>query len=312
MRWQLCGWYDKDFSHTDLGMYRRWLSRKLDELERVLDDARRRQIGIIVDLHSPPGGASEDGTTRIFLESKFQEAFLESWDSIVNRVGGSPALAGWDLVNEPNQNQPSPTGLKDWRELQIEVARRIRVSDSTTPILFEVAGNSHPEKFGLLRPVDLQGIVYEVHMYWPHAFVMQGFRPPWKDTIPYPGTWQGRPFDKDAIRSILEPVRSFQLATGARILVGEFSALRWAPGASQYLADCISIFEEYGWDWTYHAFREYPGWDVEVADEPWSPHGKPIPSKPTERESVLRAGLSKNRNFPVDGSWGWSKWSAGW
>jgi hypothetical protein len=26
--------------------------------------------------------------------------------------------------------------------------------------------------------------------------------------------------------------------------------------AAGYLRDCIDLFEEYGWDWTYHAYRE--------------------------------------------------------
>ena len=68
---------------------------------------------------------------------------------------------------------------------------------------------------------------------------------------------------KDYLRGILKPVRDFQLKHGARIYVGEFSAVAWAPGAEKYLEDCIALFEEYGWDWTYHAFREWQGWSVE-------------------------------------------------
>ena len=26
---------------------------------------------------------------------------------------------------------------------------------------------------------------------------------------------------------------------------------------------CIALFRDYGWDWTYHAFREWEGWSVE-------------------------------------------------
>lgn len=62
-------------------------------------------------------------------------------------------------------------------------------------------------------------------------------------------------------------MRDFQLKYGARIYVGEFSAVRWAPGADRYLEDCISIFEEYGWDWSYHAFREWSGWSVEHSED---------------------------------------------
>ena len=30
-----------------------------------------------------------------------------------------------------------------------------------------------------------------------------------------------------------------------------------------WIRDCIDILEEYGWDWSYHAFREWDGWSVE-------------------------------------------------
>lgn len=62
---------------------------------------------------------------------------------------------------------------------------------------------------------------------------------------------------------MLAPVRDFQMRHKARIYVGEFSAVAWAEGADRYIADCIELFEEYGWDWSYHAFREWHGWDVE-------------------------------------------------
>jgi hypothetical protein len=63
-------------------------------------------------------------------------------------------------------------------------------------------------------------------------------------------------WDKPQLRKALQPVRDFQLAHHVGIYVGEFSALRWAPGACNWLRDCIDLFEEYGWDWTYHAYRE--------------------------------------------------------
>ena len=77
----------------------------------------------------------------------------------------------------------------------------------------------------------------------------------------YPNCVKG--WDKEFLRRQLQPVRDFQRKHKARIYVGEFSAVAWAEGADQYLADCISLFEEYGWDWTYHAFREWHGWSVE-------------------------------------------------
>ena len=47
--------------------------------------------------------------------------------------------------------------------------------------------------------------------------------------------------------------------------VGEFSAIIWAPGKSayNYLSDLLDIYESEGWDWAYHAYREWYGWSLE-------------------------------------------------
>jgi hypothetical protein len=50
-------------------------------------------------------------------------------------------------------------------------------------------------------------------------------------------------------------------------MVGEFSAIAWAEGADRYLQDCMELFDEYGWDWCYHAFNEWRGWNVEYAGD---------------------------------------------
>ena len=77
---------------------------------------------------------------------------------------------------------------------------------------------------------------------------------------------------------------------GARIYVGEFSAAAWAPGAETYLRDCIELFEEYGWDWTYHAFRESRVWDVEMEGPHW--HGM-VPADDSPRKRALLDGLRR-------------------
>ncbi|HXP89452.1 MAG TPA: hypothetical protein VN931_00850, partial [Fibrobacteria bacterium] len=66
------------------------------------------------------------------------------------------------------------------------------------------------------------------------------------------------------------------------------------PGASRYLADCISLFEEYGWDWSYHAFREYQGWDLEMEDLPRKEPALHATS-PTDRLQVLLDAFRENR-----------------
>ena len=66
----------------------------------------------------------------------------------------------------------------------------------------------------------------------------------------------------------MEAVRKFEQKYGAKIQVGEFSVAIWAPGGASYLDELVSIFEEYKWDWTYHAFREWDGWSLEHEGTP--------------------------------------------
>ena len=115
------------------------------------------------------------------------------------------------------------------------------------------------------EPLPMDNVVYEVHFYEPFEFTHQrvlGTRP-W--TEPWPNPEKG--WDRAFLEKALKPVRDFQRKHGARIYVGEFSAICWAPGAENYLRDCIGIFRDHGWDWTYHAFREWPGWSVEHEGE---------------------------------------------
>ena len=98
------------------------------------------------------------------------------------------------------------------------------------------------------------------------------------------GTCNGAPLNREYLRKILKPVRDFQLAYNVQIYAGEFSAARWAPGAADYLRDCIDLFEEYGWDWSYHAFREWDGWSVEHGSD--KEDRKPV-SQDTDRKKVL-------------------------
>ena len=107
----------------------------------------------------------------------------------------------------------------------------------------------------------------------------------------------GEVWNKDWLRRNLQPIRDFQARHRCRIYVGEFSAAAWAPGAENYLRDAIELFEEYGWDWTYHAFRESPIWDVdkEAPEGVASPKSKDmVPAKKeTARKRVLLEGFRK-------------------
>ena len=130
-------------------------------------------------------------------------------------------------------------------------------------------------------------------MYKPHAFTHQGVHDnPVGPT--YPGVIGGRAWDKEEVRRALEPARRFERDFGVPIYIGEFSAIRWAPGTSarDYLRDLIDVMEEYGWDWAYHAYREWPGWSFEHGPDPKD--DRPSAS-PTDRGLLLKSYFERNR-----------------
>lgn len=297
IRWQLINpAWDRYSVPSDPAQYEQWLMPRLDELAQVLDQAQKVGIKVVVDLHFPPGGRDKDGTLKMVMDKALGEYFMKIWVGIAQRFKGHPAIWAYDLMNEPVQKRPSPPGVRDWFDLQAETAKRVRAIDPTTFILIAADNWDAPDAFAWMRPVWVPSVIYTVHMYWPYEYTHQGtdgraWSKP-EEQPAYPGTFNTLPFDRAALARHLAPVKDFQLTYGARIFVGEFSVVRWAPGAAQFLTDEISLFEDYKWDWAYHAFREETAWSLEDEDLPYKTVNKA--AAPTDRLQVLLSWWARN------------------
>jgi hypothetical protein len=293
IRWQMTTRWGEKNGDRDLAQYDAWLDGKLAELDQALAACSKYGIKVVIDIHSPPGGRYDDGSMAMVHEKLYQDHFVKVWQKIAARYKGNPAVWAYDLINEPVQGAPPPAGIADYLGIQVLAAKAIREIDPVTPIAIASDGWNSPSAFAYLEPVPVPNVIYQAHMYFPHSFTHQGvYNTPEKPVV-YPGIIDGKPCDKEALREYLKPVRDFQLAYNVHIYIGEFSAIRWAPGDSglRYLSDCIDIFEEYGWDWSYHAYREWSGWSLEhgpdKADE------QPTQA-PTERMKMMLNWFSKN------------------
>ena len=277
------GWDAKNDPSRELAGYMEWLDGRLDHLERdILPWAEKYGVWVVVDLHAPPGGRN-GGDMAMFYDQRWNDAFVEVWRKIARRFTGCRMIYGYDLVNEPKQ---SDRALCDYWNTQRRAAEAIREIDPDATIIVESNGYDSPGGFTYLSPLAMDNVIYQVHMYEPFAFTHQGIHKGFGPTT-YPGEAKG--WNRDYLVKRLAPVLEFQRKHKARIYVGEFSAVAWADGAERYLADLISIFNEYGWDWTYHAFRESPCWDVEK-EGPSIP--KMVPAPDTPRKRVLLNGFS--------------------
>ena len=259
--------------NQDLPEYWAWVDSRLDNLVDVLGWAEARGMKICVDLHSFPGGLrTGDRETNMFFDEKWADAFVETWKRIATRVKGHPAIYGYDLINEPKQTTFAP--ISYW-EVQRRAAEAVRAIDPDTAIIVESNMAASAGTFRYLSPLAMDNVIYQIHFYGPMAFTHQGVASNMRKQngkIPFwPDPSKG--WDRDYIRRTVAQARLFQEKHKCRIYVGEFSAVGYAPGADQWIRDAISVFEEYGWDWTYHAFREWAGWSVEhEADNPDAEH----------------------------------------
>ena len=292
VRTQICRNFRKIGTDRDLAEYDHWIDSILDHYEKMFKLGHEKYgLSFVIDLHTPPGGMLKNSDMAMFHEKVYADHFIEVWKRIATRFRGNPAVLAYDLINEPIQLKPAPY---DYWNLQKAAAEAIRKIDPDTPIMIESNYGDSPSSFTYLPPLKMKDVIYQVHMYDPAQYTHQGIgkHSGLLGKISYPSVTGNIRYDRERLRKDLKPVREFQNKHNARIYVGEFSAAVWAPGADRYLADCIAIFEEYGWDWSYHAFREAKIWSLEHEGESWSTLR---PSTDNPRKQILLNGFRKNR-----------------
>ncbi len=270
---------------------RMWLDEAVDHLvENVLPWARKYGMMVVVDMHQVPGGFFKAfGAQGVFTRQEFAEDYFDAWRRIARRLKGNhDVIYGYDLMNEPHQKVV--TGKWNYWTIQGRAALEIRKIDPVTPIVFNANEASSPEAFRYFSPVALDNIIYQVHFYRDNKYTHGRWTSPDK-ALKYPD--ESRGFDKEYLRRRMVHARRFQEKHGARIYCGEFSACGWAPGAERWMQDVIDIMEEYGWDWTYHAFREAPMWSVEHVFDGNCKGAKAVPSSDNPRMRVLKDGFRK-------------------
>ena len=270
IRWQLVRFYSKD-DEVGFAGYDRWLDGLLDKTDLVVAWAAKRRIKVVLDLHSPPGGKFLEGgyvgaNGGLFTDPKAQEHFIEVWRKMAKRYRGNDTIWGGDLVNEPVDEGTAP-GCMNWQALALAAGRAVREIDPQLTLIIEPPKWGGAGGFTYFNPLPLERVVYSFHMYEPLRFTHQKVFNHDESAVAYPGVIDGQEWNRAALVKAMQPAIDFALRYRVHLYVGDFSTIRWAPGAEKYLADVTSIFEEHGWDWSYHAYREWPGWSLEYGTD---------------------------------------------
>ena len=270
----------------------------LEGLEHVLKLAEKYHIYVI------PAAGFRRNTDILYEESGvacFQTTLVELWKYIAKEFGTNPWLLGYDLLNEPN----SKNEIQYWWNVTVPtLVREIRAIDKDTYLVVQPTPWGNVEGFRKLTPIKDPKVVYSFHFYRPHNYTHQGVgvHKLTKGKFVYPGNlinFDTSPeiyWDRNQMCKEVADVLEFQEKYSVRIWCGEFSAIRWAPGAAQWIADAISVFEVYGWNWCYYSYGEWNGFNPTFAHdskENFNPDG----GERTDRLQVLENALKLNRKY---------------
>lgn len=273
--------------------------RHLDGIRVALHLAEKYDMQVIITV-SDIIGRKIDVMFTDSAGAGYEKELIKVWRYIAGEFGTHPNVIGFDLLNEPNTKEE----MELWqKQLLPALCKEVRAIDKNTYLVIEPGPWGLPWGFENFTPIDDPKVVYSFHHYMPHSYTHQGihnYKTSAFTNKSYPGMlslFGDTPpimWDKEELEKSMEIAIAFAQKNKALMFIGEFSAIRWAPGASQWIKDSIAIFEKHGWSWAYHSYRGWNGWNPTFdANEPDS--NDPDGGKMTESLKGLVEVWRKNK-----------------
>lgn len=268
----------------------------LANLERLVSLAHRNRLWCVISYRTGPG-RSEFSIVReaagewfphsmvndgVWFSHAAQAAWAAMWRETASRFGDHPAVAGYQLMVEPNANACVQDGpiwnastfyarygnrTPDWNRFYPLCMTAIRAVDRATPIL--VAGENHASPYWLDRliPTRDSRSVYAVSVYEPFHYTHQEQQDTTSPST-YPGwvygpqstNWVG----PDWVDALLDRLQAYKRWQNVPVAVTEIGVQRWQPGAARFMHDYLSGLEARG--------INYALWLWESSDPRYSKH----------------------------------------
>jgi endoglucanase len=237
-------------------------------LDRAIADCARHGLYVVLDLHALPGGQNRhwhcDNPTHhpAFWDHRhFQDRAVHLWEALADRYRGNPAVAGYNIMNEPGDIDGDR--IKPFYDRVVAAVREVDPGH----ILF-LDGNRYATEFAAFRGSEPYGnAVYAAHDYHLPGFGYGG---------PYPGVTRGIYVDRAQVERIFLERTQFMRDTGTPIWIGEFGPVFTGDADRdeqryQLLADQLDLYAEHGAGWAIWAYKDLGAEGVvsAAADSPW-------------------------------------------
>lgn len=138
-----------------------------DRLDWFVDCCARRGLYVVLDLHAAPGsqnGNDHSGDitgSHLWEEAQYQDRTQYLWEQVAAHYRGNPAIAAYDLLNEPGGKLNS-TGVTQW-DFFDRLYRAIRAVDGEHIIMMESCWE--PENLPAPERYGWENVVYQYHYY---------------------------------------------------------------------------------------------------------------------------------------------------
>lgn len=240
-------------------------------LDVMLDECKRLGIVAVINYGQFPLG-SLDNNYMSSSEFWSDQSHLDEIILITSRLAKhfhdrGKELAAYDVISEPLMMIGGKAVAPPvWPDLLGRIVATINRDDPVRWVVVAPGPGGGPAGYEEFAHPGGAKVVLGLHMYLPHAFTHQGIdgRPTGKE---YPGRVGLTYWDKKTLLGKMAPLVRYQQRYPAPVFVGEFSAVRWAAGGEQYIRDLTSIFDEYGWGWTYYSGTGWHGWNPDYGSE---------------------------------------------
>ncbi len=229
-------------------------------------------FNVVITLATLPGGELD----TFWGDTAKSASLVSLWTSIATRYSGNINVAGYDLLNEPVQpkDRTVPVGSTEywWNNsnsgLALTMIDAIRAIDTNAICILELSPYARlTATYSNLVPIPRPNIVYSFHFYDSQDLTHQGL-PGFPTARTYPGTY---PYNKQYMLDVLAWLINFNNNyPGHTFYCGEFSFIRTGGATNgdgspqRWITDFLAEMGIRKYNYTYHAFREYEGWDAEV------------------------------------------------
>ena len=208
-------------------------SNAFDRLDWFVQNCSQRGMYVILDMHGAFGsqngmdhsGEINDGK-RLYYNQSNKDKTLNLWKKIAEHFKGNPAVAAYDILNEPGIKAAATYSLH-W-DFYNEIYNTIRSKDSNHIIIMESCWDAdnlpRPSQYGWTN------VAYEYHYY------------PWS-------AQNSSDAQKSYFSSKVSDIANHNY--GVPTFVGEFTCFEQAEGWKA----AMSTFNGQGWHWTTWSYK---------------------------------------------------------